>query len=133
MSELASDAVLAAESVVAGYLPEVDILNGCDLHVARGEIVGVVGPNGAGKSTLVKAVFGLLPVRSGTISLDGADITGKPAHELVSAGRGRPAARSAATRSRSPGPRSRGRFRRVRGRGYRPGRPVRRRSRRSRP
>ena len=88
MSELASDAVLAAESVVAGYLPEVDILNGCDLHVARGEIVGVVGPNGAGKSTLVKAVFGLLPVRSGTISLDGADITGKPAHELVSLGVG---------------------------------------------
>jgi branched-chain amino acid transport system ATP-binding protein len=80
--------VLAAESVVAGYLPEVDILNGCDLHVMNGEIVGVVGPNGAGKSTLVKAVFGLLPVRSGTISLDGADITGKPAHELVSLGVG---------------------------------------------
>jgi branched-chain amino acid transport system ATP-binding protein len=81
-------AVLAAECVVAGYLPEVDILNGCDLHVLPGEIVGVVGPNGAGKSTLVKAIFGLLPVRSGTISLDGADITGKPAHELVSLGVG---------------------------------------------
>jgi branched-chain amino acid transport system ATP-binding protein len=80
--------LLAAEAVVAGYLPEVNILNGCDLHLARGEIVGIIGPNGAGKSTLVKAVFGLLPIRSGAIRLEGEDITDVPAYELVSRGVG---------------------------------------------
>ncbi|MDN5917850.1 MAG: ABC transporter ATP-binding protein [Pseudonocardia sp.] len=80
--------LLAADAVVAGYLPEVNILDGCDLHLARGEIVGVIGPNGAGKSTLVKAIFGLLPIRSGVIRLDGADIGNRPAHELVSLGIG---------------------------------------------
>jgi branched-chain amino acid transport system ATP-binding protein len=80
--------LLAAESIVAGYLPEVDILNGCDLHLLPGEIVGVIGPNGAGKSTLVKAMFGMLPVRSGSIRLRGVDIAGRPPHELVSLGIG---------------------------------------------
>ena len=80
--------LLAAEAVVAGYLPEVNILNGVDLTLAAGEIVGIIGPNGAGKSTLVKAMFGLLPVRSGAIRLRGADIVGRPPHELVSLGIG---------------------------------------------
>jgi branched-chain amino acid transport system ATP-binding protein len=80
--------LLAAEGVVAGYLAEVNILNGCDLHLARGEIIGIIGPNGAGKSTLVKAVFGLLPIRSGTILLEGEDITDLPAHEMVARGVG---------------------------------------------
>jgi branched-chain amino acid transport system ATP-binding protein len=80
--------LLSAESVVAGYLPEVNILDGCDLHLARGEIVGIIGPNGAGKSTLVKAVFGLLPIRSGAIRLEGEDITNLRAYEMVSRGVG---------------------------------------------
>jgi branched-chain amino acid transport system ATP-binding protein len=80
--------LLQARSVVAGYLPEVNVLDGCDLRLAEGEIVGVIGPNGAGKSTLVKAMFGLLPIRSGTVCLDGTDITGLPAHELVRRGVG---------------------------------------------
>jgi branched-chain amino acid transport system ATP-binding protein len=80
--------LLSAESVVAGYLPEVNILDGCDLRLARGEIVGIIGPNGAGKSTLVKAVFGLLPIRSGAIRLEGEDITDLPAYEMVSRGVG---------------------------------------------
>ena len=47
--------------VVAGYVPEVNILNGCNLTLATGEFVGIIGPNGAGKSTLLKALFGLVP------------------------------------------------------------------------
>ncbi len=80
--------LLVAEGIVAGYLPEVNILDGCDLRLAAGEIVGVIGPNGAGKSTLVKAMFGLLPVRDGMVALAGEDITNRPAHELVVRGVG---------------------------------------------
>lgn len=80
--------VLAATDVVAGYLPGVDILRGVDLSVERGHLVGVIGPNGAGKSTLIKALFGLIPVRSGTVMFEGEDVTGRPAHELVARGIG---------------------------------------------
>jgi branched-chain amino acid transport system ATP-binding protein len=80
--------LLAAQGVVAGYLPEVDILNGVDLELHQGELVGVIGPNGAGKSTLVKAMFGLVEIRSGTVTLKGEDITRLPAHQLVSRGVG---------------------------------------------
>ncbi len=81
-------ALLVAESVVAGYLPGIDILDGCDLVVEEGELVGIIGPNGAGKSTLLKAVFGLVPIRSGRVLLRGEDITGRRAHELVERGVG---------------------------------------------
>ena len=53
-----------------------------------GELVGIIGPNGAGKSTFLKAVFGLIPVRSGTVTLNGDDITGLKAHTLVARGVG---------------------------------------------
>jgi branched-chain amino acid transport system ATP-binding protein len=81
-------ALLEARDVVAGYLPGIEILNGCDIDVADGELVGIIGPNGAGKSTLLKAVFGLVPVRSGTVTLRGDDITRLRAHELVHRGVG---------------------------------------------
>jgi branched-chain amino acid transport system ATP-binding protein len=80
--------LLVAEDLVAGYLPEVNILNGCTLTLSRGEVVGVIGPNGAGKSTLLKAIFGLLPPRAGTVALRGRAITGLTAHALVSLGVG---------------------------------------------
>jgi len=80
--------VLAASGVVAGYLPGVDILRGVDLLVEPGQLVGVIGPNGAGKSTLIKALFGLIPVRSGSVTFDGHDVTGRPAHQLVAMGIG---------------------------------------------
>jgi branched-chain amino acid transport system ATP-binding protein len=76
------------QQVVAGYVPEVNILNGVDLELKRGELVGIIGPNGAGKSTLLKALFGLIPVREGKVLLEGEDITGLRAHELVSRGVG---------------------------------------------
>jgi branched-chain amino acid transport system ATP-binding protein len=81
-------AVLDAAELVAGYIPEVNILNGCNLVVDEGEFVGIIGPNGAGKSTLLKAVLGICPIRSGTVSLRGEEITGKKAHELVRKGVG---------------------------------------------
>jgi branched-chain amino acid transport system ATP-binding protein len=80
--------VLEATDVVAGYLPGINILNGCDLRVTQGEMIGIIGPNGAGKSTLLKALFGLVQVRSGTVTLRGEDITGLKANRLVSMGVG---------------------------------------------
>lgn len=74
--------------VVAGYLPGVNILNGCSLRADQGELIGIIGPNGAGKSTLLKAIFGQVSVRSGTISLEGDEITGLKANKLVARGVG---------------------------------------------
>jgi branched-chain amino acid transport system ATP-binding protein len=82
------DAVLVADELVAGYLPGVNILNGCNLDLADGELVGIIGPNGAGKSTLIKAMFGLVRIHSGTVKLRGEDITNLDAHNLVSKGVG---------------------------------------------
>ena len=79
---------LVVEDIVSGYVPEVDILKGVNLTLEEGELVGIIGPNGAGKSTLVKAIFGLLDVRSGTVSFRGETINGFPTHELVSRGIG---------------------------------------------
>ncbi|KAB1141526.1 ABC transporter ATP-binding protein [Streptomyces luteolifulvus] len=80
--------ILAADDVVAGYLPGVDVLRGCSVRVEPGELVGVIGPNGAGKSTLIKAVFGLLRIRAGSVRLLGEDVTNRPAHEQVRRGVG---------------------------------------------
>lgn len=80
--------VIDVENVVAGYTPEVNILNGCNLTVAPGEFVGIIGPNGAGKSTLLKAVLGLVTIRSGKVLLNGDEITGKKPYELVARGVG---------------------------------------------
>ena len=51
--------------------PGVNILNGCSLVAYPGEMIGIIGPNGAGKSTLLKAMFGLVKVHSGTVTLNG--------------------------------------------------------------
>lgn len=80
--------VLETTDLVAGYIPGVNILNGANTYVAKGELVGIIGPNGAGKSTLLKAVFGLVTVRSGSVLLNGDDITGLSADKLVSHGVG---------------------------------------------
>ncbi|MFV0246265.1 MAG: ABC transporter ATP-binding protein [Qingshengfaniella sp.] len=78
---------LSARDMTGGYGP-VDILNGVTLEVARGEIAVIVGPNGAGKSTAMKAVFGMLPLRAGTVMLDGADITALSPQARVGKGMG---------------------------------------------
>jgi branched-chain amino acid transport system ATP-binding protein len=80
--------LLVADAITAGYLPEINILEGCSLELYPGELVGIIGPNGAGKSTLVKALFGLVDVRGGAVRLAGEDITNQPAHALVERGVG---------------------------------------------
>ncbi len=82
------DLLLEAKDLVAGYLPDVDILHNAGLTLGRGELVGIIGPNGAGKSTLIKALFGLVDVRAGSVTLDGQNITSMKAHELVAKGVG---------------------------------------------
>ena len=84
----AAGAVLETHELVAGYVPEVDILHGVDLRVADGEIVTIVGPNGAGKSTLVRSICGLLPPRSGSVLYRGEDISRIKAHAIVRKGVG---------------------------------------------
>ena len=86
--ERAEGAVLRADNLIAGYLPGVNILNGSDLYCQPGELVGIIGPNGAGKSTLLKALFGLVKVSSGTVTLEGRDVTNARADELVAHGIG---------------------------------------------
>jgi branched-chain amino acid transport system ATP-binding protein len=78
--------VVEAIDLHAGYLPGINILNGCSLTANQGELIGIIGPNGAGKSTLLKAIFGQVNVRSGTIKLNGEDITGLKANKLVEKG-----------------------------------------------
>ena len=80
--------LISAEDIVAGYVPGVDILTGCELTLEEGELIGIIGPNGAGKSTLLKALFGLIPVRSGSVTLRGEDITSFKASKLVAMGVG---------------------------------------------
>jgi branched-chain amino acid transport system ATP-binding protein len=87
MSDASSNgALLDVEGLVAGYLPEVDILTGVNLSVDEGEIVTVIGPNGAGKSTLIKSIFGLLPPRRGRVVLRGEDLAGLRPHSITRRG-----------------------------------------------
>jgi branched-chain amino acid transport system ATP-binding protein len=81
----ATDPLLVLDGVVAGY-GKMTILNGTTARVRRGAITTVIGPNGAGKSTMFKAIFGLLPVRSGTITYAGRDITNYSPRQLLDAG-----------------------------------------------
>jgi ABC-type branched-subunit amino acid transport system ATPase component len=84
----AGDALLRADDVTAGYVPGVNILTGCDFYVNDGELVGIIGPNGAGKSTLLKAMFGLVRINRGSVTLRGDDITNLKANRLVAQGVG---------------------------------------------
>lgn len=85
---MSAELLVKVDSLTAGYVPGVDILNGCSLDLHSGELIGIIGPNGAGKSTLLKAMFGLIPVRGGSVTYKGADISTAPAHDLVSRGIG---------------------------------------------
>ena len=78
---------LAGEMMTGGY-GGADILHECSIGVDRGEIAVVVGPNGAGKSTAMKAVFGMLGLRAGRVTLGGEDITSLKPQERVLQGMG---------------------------------------------
>ena len=83
-----SQRVVEVRDLVAGYLPGVNILNGTNFHADKGELIGIIGPNGAGKSTLLKAIFGLVKVREGSITLNGESIVGLRSNALVAKGVG---------------------------------------------
>ena len=76
---------LALHDLRAGY-GRTEVLRDVSLHVDPGEIVAIIGPNGAGKSTVLRAVYGQCEIRGGEIRLDGAVLTGTPAHRLVACG-----------------------------------------------
>tara|TARA_Y100001970_G_scaffold294146_1_gene447520 strand:- start:8287 stop:8991 length:705 start_codon:yes stop_codon:yes gene_type:complete len=65
---------LSAQNMTGGY-DSVDILRDCSISVERGQIAVIVGPNGAGKSTAMKAIFGLIMIKEGSIFLEGEDIS----------------------------------------------------------
>ncbi len=78
--------LLEVKDVRAGYIKDVDILQGLNFHVENGEIVTVIGPNGAGKSTLAKTIFGLLTPHTGTITFKGENIVGLKSNQIVQRG-----------------------------------------------
>ena len=74
--------LLEASEVVAGY-GQTEILHGISITVDQGEIVTIIGPNGCGKSTLMKAIVGLVRVRTGSVAFRGEDISGWPPEKIV--------------------------------------------------
>ena len=76
---------LSGENLVAGY-GGADILHGCSIDVSEGEIAVIVGPNGSGKSTAMKAIFGMLKLKSGNVKIKGEDITSLSVFERVKKG-----------------------------------------------
>lgn len=77
---------LVGRNMTGGYGSGADILKNCTIEIDRGQIAVIVGPNGAGKSTAMKALFGLLPLRSGEVILNGEDITALPPQARVPKG-----------------------------------------------
>jgi branched-chain amino acid transport system ATP-binding protein len=78
---------LVGQDMTGGY-GGADILHSCNVSVEKGQIAVVVGPNGAGKSTAMKAMFGMLNLREGRVTLNGEDITGLKPQERVLKGMG---------------------------------------------
>jgi len=68
-------AFFEGNQMTGGYGNGPDIISSCSVNVNRGEIVAILGPNGAGKSTAMKAMLGLLNLKSGTVTIDGKDIS----------------------------------------------------------
>ncbi len=83
-----AEPVLIGEKMSGGYGNGPDILHDCTIAVEKGEIAVIVGPNGAGKSTAMKAVFGMLNLRQGSVRLNGQDITALSPQARVGKGMG---------------------------------------------
>ena len=78
--------LLEVENVYAGYVQDLNILQGINFRIASGELVAVIGPNGAGKSTLAKTIFGLLKPNQGKIVFKGENIAGLKSDQIVRRG-----------------------------------------------
>ena len=79
-------AFFEGKKMTGGYGNGPDIINSCSVNVNRGEIVSILGPNGAGKSTAMKAMLGLLNLKSGSVIINGKDITKLSPQERVREG-----------------------------------------------
>ncbi len=79
-------AFFEGNKMTAGYGSGPDIINSCSINVNKGEIVAILGPNGAGKSTAMKAMLGLLNLKSGSVKIDGKDISNLSPQERVRQG-----------------------------------------------
>ena len=79
-------AFFEGNKMTGGYGEGPDIINSCTLNVNKGEIVAILGPNGAGKSTAMKAMLGLLNLKSGNVLIEGEDITKMSPQERVKKG-----------------------------------------------
>jgi len=84
---MSSGSILEAGRLVSGYY-KIRVLNGIDLSVGKGELVGIIGPNGAGKTTTLRAISGVIAPWSGRVMLDGADVAGLPAYRIAKMGLG---------------------------------------------
>jgi ABC-type branched-subunit amino acid transport system ATPase component len=76
---------LQADSITAGY-GKVPVVENVCVSASAGKVVALVGPNGAGKSTFLKAIFGLLRQRTGSVRVDGSELTGLPPHQVARRG-----------------------------------------------
>lgn len=77
---------LEVKNVVAGYTPEIDVLNDVSLNVKEGEVVALIGTNGAGKSTLLNVISGILHPKRGSVTYKGERINRLEPHEIVERG-----------------------------------------------
>lgn len=80
--------LLVVEDVYAGYVQDLNILQGINFRIAPGELVAIIGPNGAGKSTLAKTIFGLLTPNQGKIIFKDRQIDGLKSNQIVPLGMG---------------------------------------------
>ena len=78
--------ILEVKDVYAGYVKDLNILQGINFRISLGELVAVIGPNGAGKSTLVKTIFGLLKTNQGEIFFKDKNIAGLKSDQIVKLG-----------------------------------------------
>ena len=79
-------AFFEGSKMTAGYGNGPDIISSCSINANRGEIVAILGPNGAGKSTAMKAMLGLLNLKTGSVLMDGKDISSLSPQDRVKAG-----------------------------------------------
>ena len=85
---MVNNTILECNGIAAGYVKGLNILQGVDLVVNKGEIVSIIGPNGAGKSTLLKAIMGLINISAGRFYINGIEKTNLPTHKIVREGIG---------------------------------------------
>jgi ABC-type branched-subunit amino acid transport system ATPase component len=88
MRSLSAERLLSLRNVTKRF-GGVVALDGIDLEIGVGELVGIIGPNGSGKTTLVNVISGLYPPDSGRVALDGRDIVGRPPYRIARSGIGR--------------------------------------------